>query len=124
MPNKIQRIRLTGTIDATGAAIAYSNPIAGKVLAVQVNYPAGTCTVDIDTDGEASSQKIVDLAAANTDVTYYPRAFAQKIDGTNLLYTTGEEVPTEFVVTGRLKLTIASGTDTQEVTVDVIIEEF
>jgi len=124
MPNKIQRVRMVGTIGAAGTATDYSSPISGRILAVQVDYPAATCTVDIDTDGELSSQKIVDLAAANTDATFYPRAFAQKIDGTTLLYTTGEEVPVEFVVNGRLKLSIASGTAIQTVTVDVLYEEY
>jgi len=126
MPNKIQRVRISsGAIAADGSATAYSSqPICGKILSVFVDYPAGTCTVDIDTDGELKSQKIVDLAAANTDVVYYPRTYAQKTDGTTLLYTTGEEVPVEFVVNGRLKLTIASGTATQEVTVDVLYEEY
>jgi len=125
MPNKIQRVRIaSGAIAVDGTATAYSGNISGKIMAVQVNYPAATCTVDIDTDGELSAQKIVDLAAANTDATFYPRAFAQKIDGTTLLYTTGEEVPVEFVVNGRLKLSIASGTATQTVTVDVLYEEY
>jgi hypothetical protein len=113
----------SGSIAADGTATAYSVAVRGRILAVGVDYPAGTCTVDLDSDGEASAQKILDLAAANTDATYYPRAFAQKIDGTLLLYTTGEEVPVEFVVYGRIKLSIAAGTATQSVSVQIVVEE-
>ena len=113
----------SGSIAADGTASAYSVPIRGRILAVGVDYPENTCTVDLDSDGEASAQKILDLSAANTNATYYPRAFAQKIDGTTLLYTTGEEVPTEFVVYGRVKLSIASGTAGQSVSVYLVVEE-
>jgi len=126
MPNKIQRVRLTGTIIADGSATAYSQPLAGKILAVQVNYPAATCTVDIDTDGEGgAAQKIIDLAAANTDATYYPRTPVCTYAGAQTIYWEGtNKVCEPFVVNGRLKLTVASGTDTQIVSVDIIYEEY
>jgi len=129
MPSKITRERIaSGAIDAGGDAVAYSKPIYGKILAVHVNYPTNTCTVDIDTDGELKAQKIVDLAAANTDAVYYPRVALHDNTGTalDLSDTEGGDVAMygEFVVVGRLKLTIASGTATEEVTVDVIYEAY
>ena len=110
-------------IDASGDAVAYSVPIRGKVLAVGVDYPANTCTVDLDSDGEASAQKIVDLAAANTDVTVYPRTPSQDITGADVTYDGTNEIYEPFVVYGRVKLTIASGTATQVVKVNLIVEE-
>jgi len=125
MPNKIQRVRLKGTIDASGDAEVYSKPIRGKILAVHVDYPAATCTVDIDTD-ELKPQKIIDLSAANTDAVYYPRTACEDNNGSDLVYLSTDTavVPTEFVVIGRLKLTVASGTEDQVVTVDVYFEEY
>ena len=126
MPSKIQRIRIkSGAIDASGDATAYSNPISGKILAVHVNYPTNTCTVDLDTSGELKSQKILDLAAANTDVVYYPRTDVCDYAGAATpVYGTGFVVVTDFVVHGKLLLTIASGTADEEVTVDVIFEAY
>lgn len=125
MPSKIQRVRMSGTIAAAGTATAYSSPICGKIIAVLVDYPAAACTVDIDTDGELVAQKIVDLASASTDAVYYPRVnVCDNTGAATVIYGTGNEVATEFVVNGRLKLSIASGTATQVVTVDVLYEAF
>jgi hypothetical protein len=126
MPSKIQRVRISsGAIAADGTATAYSSPICGKILAVEIDYPAATCTVDIDTDGELKAQKILDLAAANTDVVLYPRVdVCDNTGGASPVYGTGFVIVTEFVVNGRLKLAIASGTATQVVTVDVFYEAF
>lgn len=129
MPSKIQRIRInSGAADASGDASAYCNPVTGKILAVHVNYPTNTCTVDIDTDGELKSQKIIDLAAANTDAVYYPRVALHDNTGTaiDLSDTEGGDTAMygEFVVHGRLKLTIASATEGESVTVDVIYEAY
>lgn len=126
MPNKIQRKRITSpAIDASGNAVAYSEPIRGRILCVHVDYPANNCTVDIDTDGEFKAQKILNLATASTDAVYYPRTYCQDETGTDLLYAAaGTKIPTEFAVHSRLKLTIASGTAAQIVSVDVIYEEY
>jgi len=128
MPNKIQRMRIeSGAKAADGSATAYSDPIRGRILAVHVDYPAHTCTVDIDSD-EIKDQKILDLAAANTDVVYYPRVAYHDNTGSALDLSDTEGGDTavygEFVVNGRLKITIASGTEDEEVTVDVIYEEY
>lgn len=124
MPSKIQKVRInSGAIAAGGGATAYSSPIHGKILAVHVDYPANTCTVDIDTE-ELKAQKILDLSAANTDAVYYPRTPIQVNTGTNITYNGTQVVYTEFVVASRLLLTIASGTAGQSVTVDVVYEAY
>ena len=125
MVNKIQRIRIKSGAIASNVATAYSSNITGRILAVHVNYPTNNCLVDIDTDGELKSQKMLDLSSANSDAVYYPRTYAQDETGTDLVYdTSNDKVPVEFVVHGRLKLSITSGTNGEEVTVDVIYEAY
>ena len=125
MPNKIQMYRISsGAISALGAAEAYSIPVRGRILSVHVDYPTNTCTIDLDTD-EAVSQKIVDLAAANTDAVYYPRTPVCSNAGAENVYFEGtNKVHTEFVVFGRIKLTIASGTADEIVNVSILVEEW
>lgn len=125
---KITKYTVTATI-AAGAttAEAYFNPLRGKILAVGVNYDTNTCTVDLDSDGEASAQKILDLAAANTDVTIYPRTPVQDYTGADVDLSDTEGGNTaqyeHFVVYGRVKVSLASGTAGESVTVDLIVEE-
>jgi len=124
MPSKIQRFRIkSGAIAAGGGATAYSSTISGKILAVHVNYPTNTCTVDLDTYGETPTQKILDLAAANTDKTYYPRTpVCTNTGAETVLSYTALKVYEPFVVHGKILLTIAAGTAAEEVTVDIIVE--
>jgi len=122
--SKIRKYKISsGPIAADGTASAYSVPIRGKILAVGVNYPTHTCTVDLDSDGEASAQKILDLSAANTDATYYPRVQVHDNTGTGITYDGTHEVYEPFVVYGRVKLSIASGTEGEKVTVYLMVEE-
>ena len=121
----IRNVRWTATIAAgeTGAT-AYSPPIRGKILKVGVNYNTAACTVDLDSNGETNAQKILDLASASTDATYYPRVdVCDNTGGASPVYGTGFVVVTEPVVYGRLLLTLASGTATHSVTVHVTVEE-
>ena len=120
----IRNFRWTATIPAgdTGAT-AYSPPIRGKILKVGVNYNTAACTVDLDTDGEPSAQKVLDLASGSTDATYYPRKAVEDITGTAVTYDGTNEIYEPFVVYGRLLLTLASGTATHSVTVHVTVEE-
>jgi len=123
--SQIRKYKISsGAIAADGSASAYSVPIRGKILAVGVDYPTNTCTVDLDTDGEASAQKIIDLAAANTDATYYPRTPVCTYSGAQTVYWEGtNKVYEPFVVYGRVKLTIAAGTEDEVVKVYLIVEE-
>lgn len=120
----ITKYKVSATI-AAGAttATAYSIPIRGRVLAVGVDYPANNCTVDLDSDGEASAQKILDLAAAKTDATYYPRTPVQDIAGTDVTYDGTNEIYEPFLVYGRVKLSLAAGTALDTVTVYLMVEE-
>ena len=123
--SKITKYKISATI-AAGAttASAYSVTIRGRVIAVGVDYPTHTCTVDLDTDGEASDQKILDLAAANTDATYYPRTPVCTYTGAEtVLSYTALKVYEPFAVYGRVKLSLASGTATETVSVYLMVEE-
>ena len=123
--SKITKYKISATI-AAGAtsASAYSVPIRGRVIAVGVDYPTHSCTVDLDTDGEASAQKILDLATATTDKTYYPRTpVCINTGAETVLSYTGLKVYEPFTVYGRVKLSLASGTATETVSVHLMVEE-
>lgn len=96
-----------GSATATG----YSPHVAGEILAVHVDYqdspPAGTTDVTLSDENDPASEAIVSLVNAATDIKIYPRRVTEKNDGTDILYTTGEEVYEPYVVHGRLKATIA-----------------
>lgn len=124
----IRNVRWTATIaaGATGAT-AYGPPIRGRILKIGVDYTTAACTVDLDTDGETNAQKVLDLASASIDATYYPRVALHDNTGTalDLSDAQGGDVAMygHFVVYGRLLLTLASGTATHSVTVHVTVEE-
>lgn len=122
---RIIKYKVTATIAAgQTTATAYSIPIRGRILAVGISYDTNTCTVDLDSDGEASAQKILDLAAANTNKTYYPRTPVQIFTGGETVFWEGaNKVHEPFVVYGRIKLSLASGTATESVTVYLMVEE-
>lgn len=128
MASKITKYKLSGTISAAGTVDVYSGHVArGRIVTVQVDYPAHTVTVDLKTD-EAVAQTILDLAAANTDVTIYPRTPVQDYTGSDVDLSDAEGGNTaqyeEFCVFGRLRLVCASGTAAETVTVHVYVEEY
>lgn len=117
---RVIRVTTTGSAGAAGGN-AESQPIAGEVVAVHVNYdPAApaTTTVDIDeVDGPA--RKILDKAASNVDVTHYPRQQMQDNTGAPVA-----GIYERFVLGGRkLKATVAlSNALVDAVVVTVIIK--
>ena len=126
--SKITKYKVSATIPAGETGItAYSIPIRGKILAVGIDYDTNTCTVDLDSAGEAADQKILDLAAANTDVVIYPRTPVQDYTGVDVDLSDAEGGNTaqyeHFVVYGRILLTLASGTAGDTVSIELIVEE-
>jgi hypothetical protein len=111
-----------GVATATG----YSSHVKGKVLKVYVVYqdspPAGTTDFTLSDEGDPASEAIVSLANGATDQALYPRRVTEKNDGTDILYTTGEEVYEPYVVYGRLEATIAQANADDYVDVTVWIE--
>lgn len=124
----IRQIDITATIAAgETTATATSETFHGKILKVAVNYPTNTVTVDLDTVGEQKTQKIMDLAAANTDVVYYPRVALEDYQGTALDLSDAQGGDTAvygcFNVFGKVTLSLASGTAEESVTVSITYEE-
>ena len=115
---------LKATADSSGDGTATTPGIVkGKLVSVRVNYPAATATVDLDTVGFPITQKLMDLAAANTDATYYPMVDLVDETGAAVEYASGYPIRGQFVIDDYIKLTIASGTSTQEVSVMVTVDE-
>lgn len=127
--NKITAYSLTGTIAADGTITATTNnPIHGFLEAVEINYPAATCTVDLDATSGVKGQKLMDLAASNTDIVIYPRVQLQDNTGTALDLSDAQGGDTKaygrFPIAGLVTMSVAAGTATQSVTVRFIVEEY
>ena len=111
--------------DGNAAATAYSPHVAGKVLAVHVGYvgdDAATTDVTLSDEADPAAENIVSLTDNATDTKIYPRRVTEKNDGTDILYTTGEEVFEPYVVHGRLKLTVAQANTGDVITATVWLE--
>ncbi len=126
----IDRIQFTtgAAVGADGVATAtdHSPHVAGKVLAVHVDYqdspPAATTDFILSDEGDPASETIVSLTDQATDIKIYPRRVTEQNDGTDILYVAGEEVFEPHVVHGRLEATIAQANAGDSVTVTVWIE--
>lgn len=125
----IKQISITATIAAGASTATETSPttIHGKILKVDVNYPTNTVTVDLDTVGEQKTQKILNLSAANSDATYYPRVALTDETGTALDLSDEQGGDTAvygpFVVFGKITLSLASGTAEEAVTVGITYED-
>ena len=97
--------------DGEATATGYSPHVSGRVLAVYVDYvgspPAGTTDFTLSDEGDPAAESIISITNAATDIKIYPRRVTEKNDGTDILYTSGEEVYEPYAVHGRLKATIA-----------------
>ena len=112
----IQRVFLTtgAAVGADGVATAtgYSpKAVYGKVLAVVIAYlgspPAGTTDVTLSDESDPTSEAIVSIANAATDVKIYPRRLLETNDGTDLTYDGTRKIYGHYPVAGKLELTIA-----------------
>ena len=112
-----QTITATVLAGETGVTVD-TEVINGEIIKVAFDVTGDSMDINLDSLGEQKAQAIIDYTG-NTDSTFYPRAYAQKIDGTDLLYVTGEEVPVEFVVFGKLRLTLASAAPAETVTMTI-----
>ena len=122
--SNIRRVKIeSGAIDSSGDAVVYSRPITGKLLSVQVSYDTNTCTVDLDTD-KPVAENLLNLSAANTNAVYYPRVQIHDNTGAGVTYDGSNEVYEPYSISGKVKLTIASGTQDEEVKVYLIVEEY
>lgn len=125
----IDRIQFTtgAAVGSDGAATAtgHSSHVAGKILAVHMDYvdsPPGTTDFTLSDENDPASESIVSLTDQATDIKIAPRRVTEKADGTDILYVAGEEVYEPYVVHGRLEATIAQANAADSVTVTVWIE--
>jgi hypothetical protein len=124
----IDRIVISGTCtgaDGSGAITAYSPHVTGKVLAVHLSYvgdDAATTDVTLSDEGDPAAESIISRADTAADIKIYPRRVTEKNDGTDILYTTGEEVFEPYVVHGRLKLVVAQANTGDVITATVWLE--
>ncbi len=110
-----------GSATATG----YSPPVAGKILAVHINYqdsPPATTDFTLSDESDPASEAIVSLTNANTDVKLYPRRLVETNDGTDVTYDGTNKVYEHYVVHGRLKATIAQANADDYADITVWIE--
>ena len=111
-----------GSATATG----YSPHLAGKVQAVYVAYqdspPAATTDFTLSDAADPASEAIISLTDGATNQKIYPRRVTEKNDGTDILYTAGEEVYEPYAVCGPLEATIAQANAGDSVDVYVWLE--
>jgi hypothetical protein len=123
----IDRVQFStgAAVGSAGAATAtgYSPHVKGRVLAVHVAYvdspPAATTDFTLSDEGDPSSEAIVSLVDAATDVKLYPRRLLETNDGTDLTYDGTRPVSEPYVVYGRLEAGIAQANEGDSVTVTV-----
>lgn len=120
MATHIIRVTTTGSAGSATGTADTATVVRGLIYAVYVDYHAsapGTTTVDLDEVG-GMGQKIVDLAAGNTDRALYPR-----VTETNNAGTAGSGT-TYYLVDGQpLRVTVAASnalTDAVVVRVQVV----
>jgi len=103
----IERVEIEASCtgaDGSAGAVAFSAPVAGEVLAVNVSYvgddPA-TTDVSLTDENDPAGELIVNRANVAADVKLYPRrALNDNVGGALTVYG-------EYVVHGRLKLVAA-----------------
>ena len=124
----MQTYNLTATVaaGATTATATTNGIVRGKIHAVAINYPTNTSTVDLDTVGGAKTQKILDLAAANTDVVVYPEVSLQDNTGSDIDLSDAQGGDTakydKYVVCSQLVLSLASATAGESVSIEILVE--
>ena len=113
--------------DGVATATGYSGgPVAGRVLAVHVDYldsPPATTDLTLSDAGDPAAESILSLVNQATDIKIYPRRLVETNDGTDLTYDGTRKVYEPHVVHGRLKAVIAQANAADSCTVTVWIEE-
>jgi hypothetical protein len=103
----------------SATATAYSTWVSGEVLAVHVAYldsPPSTTDITLSDEDDPSSEAIVNLVDANTDIRLHPRRLVEAADGTD-----ATDAFDRFPVHGRLEATIAGANVGDSATITVWI---
>ena len=91
-------------------AVGFSVPVSGLIHKVRLEY-SGTPPTSTDTfladEGDPISEAIVNRTNAISNITFYPRRAVQANGGSTCTYDGIRQVYENFIVQGRLKLTLA-----------------
>ncbi len=113
--------------DGSATATGYTDgPVAGRVLAVHVDYldsPPATTDFTLKDMGDPAAESIVSLADQATDIKIYPRRLVETNDGADLTYDGTRKVYEPYVVHGRLAGVIAQANAADSCTVTVWLEQ-
>jgi hypothetical protein len=121
---KIPTITLVG-VDGSAVGTGYSQPIAGRILAVHVNHSSGggtTTDVTLATN-EAPVQTILAKVDSATDAWYYPRIAVHDTAGAAVTYDGTRPIYEPQPVADIVKATIAQGDSAETVDITIIYEE-
>lgn len=125
MPGKISMFKVTGVADGSGNITAYSNTVArGLVKAIRVVFEGSSAATTDTTVSDEDGQSFLTLTDVNTSAWYYPRRQVSAPDGTASTYDGTRAVRDNFVVFGRVKLTVAQQTEAKAVAVYALVEEY
>lgn len=112
--NSLNQVKLYGTTSAGGAlTVTGTNITLGELVAVE--WIDGTLTDGVDAvisvvrDNDASDVTVLTLTNANIDAWYYPQAPVHDNAGTAVTFDATNEIYTNQVVNGKLKMVISSG---------------
>ena len=139
----MHKIENTIAVGAT-TGTSFSKPIRGKILSVKTIYsnttPASTSDRDVnlfemnpadDDDVSDALQEVLNIGGLGADpsadnTVYYPRATCQNNAGTDLKYLSTDTavVPTEYVVFGRLMLSVTAAAAGDITTTYIMVEEY
>ena len=115
MPNNtLNQVKLYGTTDSGGDLTVTSTNITLGCL-VAVEWIDGTLTDGVDAvlsvvrDNDAPDVTLLTLTNSNVDAWYYPQTPAQDNVGADVTFDGTNEIYTQQVVNGKLKLVISSG---------------
>lgn len=111
---------------APGAAggSALSTPVSGIVHKVRLEYggsPPATTDVTLQDENDTAAENIVNRTNSASNTTIYPRRQVQSAAGANLTYDGVRGVYENYLVCGRLKLTIAQANEGSSVTAVVYL---
>jgi len=91
-------------------AVGYSVPVTGLIHKVRLEYsgnPPATTDVTLMDESDPGAESIINRMNSGSNTTIYPRRAVQTNSGTNCTYDGVRIVYENFVVNGRLKLTVS-----------------
>lgn len=91
-------------------AVGFSVPLSGLIHKVRLEYsgsPPATSDVTLIDESDPGAESIINRLNASSNTTIYPRRAVQTNSGANCTYDGVRIVYENFVVNGRLKLTIS-----------------